>query len=104
MDKFIIAQYTPGPLPDRKTLRDVDNADIFKRLIMFGLEPVFSEGDDSYITVWFDAKEVERVENMYLSKKDILVPLQRVFYADELWNDLFLLWKSKKRHILAQST
>lgn len=85
-------------------LRDVNREDLFKKLIMFGHECQYAEGDDDKITAYFYDEEVVKMESLYLSNKALMVPLQRVIYANELWRDLMTLWKSYLRRTNSTSS
>jgi len=96
--RIIVATNTTlTEIPSNGSLRDIDREDLVKKLIMYGLEPVKVEGDEQKIIVYFLASDTERFENEYLSNKNLLVPLQRVTYANEYWRDMMTLWKSKLR-------
>jgi uncharacterized protein (UPF0248 family) len=99
MQKFIVSTNPNYQDVDRSLLRDVDREDLVKNIIRFGIEPMIWEGDDRVLTVWFVAKDIERFENIHLSNQDMVIPLQRIVYADELWRNAMTLWRSKLRYL-----
>ena len=94
---FLISENTTKVVPEGEELRDVDREELVKKYIMYGLEPLKVEADDDKVIVYFLASETSGFENMYFSNKEVVIPLQRVTYANEYWRDLIVLWRSKKR-------
>jgi hypothetical protein len=83
-------------------LRAIDREDLVKILIAFGLEPARVEGDTSKVVVFFTGSEVEKFDEQFLSNKSsMVVPVQRVIYANEYWRNLLTLWKSKMQQSYA---
>jgi len=102
--RYLLSSNQDKPIPPNSELREIDREDLFKKLIMYGMETVKIEADDQKIVAFFLAEEVEKFENAYLSNRNIEVPLMRVIYANELWRDLMTLWKSKMRQVQAAAT
>jgi hypothetical protein len=93
--KFILSQNEVHKDVPESELRIIDRQELVQLMICFGLEPVRVEADDRQVQVLFFAKDTEKFENSYLSNKDLVVPFQRIVYANDYWRNLIVLWKSK---------
>lgn len=89
-------------IPDGVIPRDVDREDLIKKCIAYGVEPVYSEGDDRVIWVYFLPEEIEVFENNYFSNKTIVLSTIQWSYANDWWRDAMVMHKSKMRWHRAQ--
>jgi hypothetical protein len=98
MQPFLVALNPKYTLTETEgmSLRDVDRERLARLMVAYGKEPVKVMGDERQVVIWFDAGETEEFESKYLSNKQILLDWRMVVYAEEWWNDLIVLWKSKK--------